>query len=62
MAEGKKYTFTMSASVVDTDGNEMFDANVTYKNMGYDDVVLVEGAYLQCFVNLNEYAKNKIKA
>lgn len=61
MAEEKRYTFTLTANVVGDDGKEMFDANITYKNMKYDDVVLVEGAMVKMLQGLNEFAELKAK-
>ena len=55
----KKYSFTITAKCVGDDGAEMFDSNVTYKNMSYDDVTLVEGALIQALDGLNQFAKNR---
>lgn len=60
MAADKKYNFKITAEVVDEEGVEMFDANVTYKNMGYDDVVLVEKALIEMLSGLNKFAEAKI--
>jgi len=57
----KRYTFTLTAAVVGDDGKEMFDANIAYKNMGYDDVVLVEGAMVKMLQGLNDYAELRSK-
>lgn len=62
MAEEKKYKFRISAEVTGDDGDAMFDANVTYQNMGYDDVCLVEGAIIKMFDGLNQYAIAKVTA
>ena len=61
MAADKTYTFTLTASVVGNDDKEMFDANITYKNMKYDDVVLVEGALVKMMEGLNQFAELKAK-
>lgn len=60
MAEEKRYEFSVSASckVQGEDGPKMFDANIDYYNMKYEDVVLVEQHVLDVFKGLNEYAKN----
>lgn len=57
----KKYTFTITAKCVGDDGLEMFDSNVTYKNMGYEDVVLVEGAIIKMLDGLNKFAETRAK-
>lgn len=61
MAADKKYQFVLTAHVVGDDGVEMFDANITYKNMKYDDVVLVEGALIKMMDGLNQYASLQAK-
>jgi hypothetical protein len=60
MAEEKRYKFNIQAEVVGDDGQEMFDAHVTYKNMKYEDVVLVEGSIIQMFTGLNKYAEARV--
>ena len=55
----KKYALTLSANCVGEDGNEMFDSTVTYKNMEYEDVALVEDALIKMMAGLNDYAKNR---
>lgn len=60
MPDEKKYKFRISAEVTGDDGATMFDANVTYQNMGYDDVCLVEGAIIKMFDGLNQYAIAKV--
>ena len=61
MPEEKHYTFVIAAHVVGDDGKDMFDAQVSYKNMGYDDVVLVEGALIKMLQGLNEFAELRAK-
>ena len=61
MAADKKYQFEITARVVGDDGVEMFDSNITYKNMKYDDVVLVEGALIKMMDGLNQYASLQVK-
>ena len=56
----KKYTFSISAEVIGANGDKFFGGNVTYQNMGYDDICLVEGAILKMFDGLNQYAVAKI--
>ena len=58
----KKYTFSISAEVVGANGDKFFGANVTYQNMGYDDVCLVEGALIKTLEGLNQYAVAKVTA
>lgn len=57
----KRYQFTLSAQCVGEgeDAPKMFDATVTYHNMQYEDVVLVEKHLLQVFDGLNKYAEEK---
>ena len=61
MAADKTYTFTLTADVVGDDGKEMFESRVEYKNMKYDDVVLVEGALVKMMEGLNQFAELKAK-
>lgn len=57
----RRYQFTISAQCVveGEDSPKMFDATVTYHNMGYDDVVLVEKHLIQSLDSLNKYAEEK---
>ena len=57
----KTYTFTITAHVTGDDDKEMFDSQVVYKNMRYEDVVLVEGAIIKMLEGLNQYAEQKTK-
>jgi len=61
MAEEKRYEFKISAScnVEGEDSPKMFDANINYYNMKYEDVVLVEKHVLGVFQGLNQYAEEK---
>jgi hypothetical protein len=60
MAEEKRFTFNIQADVVGDDGKEFFDAHVTYKNMKYEDVVLVEKAIIGMFGGLQQFAEAKV--
>ena len=57
----KIYTFTLTAKCVGDDGKEMFDSQMVYKNMKYDDVVLIEGAMVKMLEGLNQFAEQKAK-
>ena len=56
----KKYTFEITATVVDENGDGMFNSRIAYENMKYEDVVLVEGALLKMFEGLNQFAAAKV--
>lgn len=60
MAEDKRYTFHIEAHVTGDDDKEMFDAHVTYKNMKYDDVVLVEKHMIGMFEGLQQFAEARV--
>ena len=59
----KTYRFTISAECVveGEDGTKMFDSNVVYHSMKYEDVVLVEKHLLTALQSLNQFAENKGK-
>lgn len=52
-----KFVFTIDVKCVRDDGIETFTTNVAYKNMDYEDVVLVEGALIKTLESLNKYAQ-----
>jgi len=62
MADEKRYQFTLSAQCVGEgeDAPKMFNADVVYHNMKYEDVVLVEKHLLAVFTGLNQYAEARV--
>lgn len=56
------YTFKIAVSCTNDSGSkEMFDLDLVYKNLDYEDVVLLEEKMLEPLQKLNEYAKEKAK-
>jgi len=60
MAE-KIYQFRITAEVVDQNGDRMFDAHVTYENMDYGNVVVVEKAIVGMLEHLSQFGEEKAK-
>jgi len=60
----KKYQFTLSAQCVveGEDSPKMFNADVVYHNMSYEDVVLVEKHLIGVFTGLNQFAEARISS
>jgi len=60
--EEKRYEFAISARCVGEgeDAPKMFEANVVYHNMQYEDVVLVEKHLIGVFAGLQQYAEARI--
>lgn len=54
-----KATITMNVIVEGENAPKMFDSEITYHNMKYEDVVLVEGAVIQMLAGLNKFAETK---
>lgn len=54
-----KATITMNVIVEGENAPKMFDSEVIYYNMKYEDVVLVEGAVIQMLAGLNKFAETK---
>jgi hypothetical protein len=58
----KTYRFTLRAECVveGEDAPRMFDAEVTYHNMCYENVVVVEKHVIDMFNALNKFAEAKV--
>jgi hypothetical protein len=62
VSEDKKFTVKLNLNITDSDGNPFADSDLTWHNMGYDGVVLLEAILIESLGTLNGVGEARVEA
>lgn len=56
----KRFKMKIDVNITQTGKGEFMDQSLVYSNLGYEDVVMIEGLLVDVLAKLNQFAQTKV--